>query len=281
MAFYTFTTRRDEATGQDEDVLYIDGILEVDRDWWLGGAQVIARDFRRSLGKLQDVTVYINSPGGDVMAGAEIYTALREHSEQGKGRVTVKVTGIAASAASVVAMAGDEVLMSPVAYMMIHNPWSAAVGNAKELRKQADALDVISEGLVSAYERRTGKTRDELMQLLDGETYMSAQTCVDEGFADGILYGEASAGDDGQRKTTAMMQAKNYGRQAVMAMLRLESLRDSNFSAEPKNADGRIKDSSAAPLEHEPEPAPDPQPDPDAAKRAEFAKRAAFMAKLF
>lgn len=253
MAFYTFTTRRDEATGQDEDVLYIDGILEVDRDWWLGGAQVIARDFRRSLGRLKDVIVYINSPGGDVMAGAEIYTALREHSEQGKGRVTVKVTGIAASAASVVAMAGDEVLMSPVAYMMIHNPWSAAVGNAKELRKQADALDVISEGLVNAYERRTGKTRDELMQLLDGETYMSAQTCVDEGFADGILYGEAPAGDDGQRKTTAMMQAKNYGRQAVMAMLR----------------------------EHEPEPAPEPQPDPDAAKRAEFAKRAAFMAKLF
>lgn len=254
MAFWTFTTRRDEETGQDESVLYIDGVLEVDRDWWVGGAQVIARDFRRSLGKLGDVTVYINSPGGDVMAGAEIYTALREHSEQGKGRVTVKVTGIAASAASVVAMAGDEILMSPVAYMMIHNPWSAAIGNAKELRRQADALDVISEGLINAYERRTGKSRDELMQLLDGETYMSAQTCVDEGFADGILYGDApaSAEDGGQRNTAAKMQARNYGRQAVMAMLQA----------------------------HEPQPTEPPQPDPEAGKRAEFARRAAFMAEV-
>ena len=249
MAFWTF---RSSTENPDDGVLQIDGVLTVEDDWWADGL-VVARNVRRHLERLRDVTVYINSPGGDVMAGSELYTALREHAEKGLGKVTVKVTGIAASAASVVAMAGDEILISPTAYMMIHNPWSAAVGNAKELRKQADALDVISEGLVNAYERRTGKTRDELMQLLDGETYMSAQTCVDEGFADGILYGEASAGDDGQRKTTAMMQAKNYGRQAVMAMLR----------------------------EHEPEPAPDPQPDPDAAKRAEFAKRAAFMAKLF
>ena len=221
--------------------------------WFTPEGVCIARDFRKALKGVKNVTVHINSPGGDVMAGAEIYSALREHSLNGKGRVKVIITALAASAASVVAMAGDEIQISPVAYMMIHNPWTWAVGDAKELRKAAKTLDVISEGLVNAYERRTGKTRDELMQLLDGETYMSAQTCVDEGFADGILYGEAPAGDDGQRKTTAMMQAKNYGRQAVMAMLR----------------------------EHEPEPAPEPQPDPDAAKRAEFAKRAAFMAKLF
>ena len=253
MAFYTFATRQDENTGQDEDVLYIDGVLEVDRDWWIDRAQVIARGFRRMLDRMKDLTVYINSPGGDVLAGAEIYTALREHSEKGKGKVTVKIMGIAASAASVVAMAGDEVLISPVAYMMIHNPLTdPGLSNARELRKQADTLDRISEGLINAYQLRTGKPRDELMRLLDGETYMSAQVCVDEGFADGILYGEALASDDGKRKPTAMMRAKDYGRQAVLAMLR----------------------------EHDPEPTPEPEPDPDAARRAEFARRAALMATM-
>lgn len=246
MSFWNW--RSDET---DNGILQIDGVLETEADWWGPDGQVIARNLRRRIERAKDVTVYINSPGGDVMAGAELYSALREHSAQGLGRVTVKVTGIAASAASIVAMAGDEILMSPVSYMMIHNPWTVSMGNARELRHQADVLDVISEGLISAYEKRTGKTRDEIRGLLEAETYMSAQTCVDEGFADGILWETPEKpADPAARQPAAKMQAKNYGRQAVMARLR----------------------------EHGAQPPADPE---EAARRAEIAKRAGIIAGLY
>ena len=249
-----FWTYRSDENNQENGVLQSDGVLEVEEDWWGPSGQVIARNIRRRIEQAKDLTVYINSPGGDVMAGAEIYTALREHSEQGLGRVTVKVTGLAASAASIVAMAGDEILMSPVSYMMIHNPWTALYGNAKELRKQADTLDIITEGLINAYERRTGKSRDELMQLLDAETYMSAQTCIDEGFADGMLWEEQQKpADPAARQTAAKMQSRDHGRQAVMAMLQAHG---AAVPAESPNAE-------------------------ESAKRADIAKRAAILAGIY
>ena len=251
MSFWTY---RNDEDNQENGVLQIDGVLEVERDWWGPSGQVIARNIRHRIEHAKDLTVYINSPGGDVMAGAELYTALREHSEKGLGRVIVKITGLAASAASIVAMAGDEILMSPVAYMMIHNPWTATLGNAKELRKQADTLDIISEGLINAYERRTGKGRDELMQLLDAETYMSAQTCIDEGFADGMLWEEQQKpADPAARQTAAKMQSRDHGRQAVMAMLQAHG---AAVPAESPNAE-------------------------ESAKRADIAKRAAILAGIY
>lgn len=255
MSFWNF---RNDDGNPDNGILQIDGVLSVEPDWWSMGGTVVARNIRRALSRVKDVTVYINSPGGDVMAGAEIYTALREHSSQGLGKVTVKISGIAASAASVVAMAGDEILMSPVAYMMIHNPLTEpGFANAKELRQQASVLDVISEGLMNAYQLRTGKTRDELAAMLEAETYMSAQTCVDQGFADGILYETPQQPADPKAKQPAtMMQAKNYTRKAVVAML---------------TAHG-------ATIPQEPNPAPSAD---EAAKRADIAKRAAIMAGLF
>ncbi len=255
MPFWNF--RNDESNPED-GVLQIDGVLSVEPDWWNTNGTVVARSIRRTLGRVKDVTVYINSPGGDVMAGAEIYTALREHSTQGLGKVTVKISGIAASAASVVAMAGDEILMSPVAYMMIHNPLTdPGLANAKELRKQASVLDVISEGLLSAYQLRTGKTRDELAAMLEAETYMSAQTCIDQGFADGLLYeAPEQPADPKAKQPTTMMQAKNYTRQAVMALLQ--------------------EHGAAMPQELTSAPTAD-----DAAKRADIAKRAAVVAGLF
>jgi len=179
-----------EAEQPGDGVLDIEGPIATDVFW---GDEVSSRKFRTALAGMRNVTVHINSPGGDVMAGAEIYSALREHSMNGLGRVTVIITALAASAASVVAMAGDEILISPVAYMMIHNPWSIAMGDAKEMRKAAKTLDEITEGLITAYQRRTGKTRDQLKRMLENETWMSAQTCVDEGFADGIWGGEIRA----------------------------------------------------------------------------------------
>lgn len=247
MAFWNY---RDDADSPGDGVLQIDGVLEVEFDWWQGSGQVIARNIRRQIDKARNLTVYINSPGGDVMAGAEIYTALREHSENGLGQVTVKVTGLAASAASIVAMAGDRILMSPVAYMMIHNPWTGTVGNAKELRHQADVLDVIGEGLITAYEKRTGKSRQEIMDLLDAETYMSAQTCIDEGFADGLMWEAEAAPETPQRATAARMQSRAFGRQAVMAQLETHG-------------------------------ATAPNPTPEAQERKRIAERAAFIASLY
>jgi ATP-dependent Clp protease protease subunit len=229
LPFYNFVYGADGANITDE--LYIDGEIARDASWWGTSGLVIARQFRRELAKCRDVTVWINSPGGDVFAGAEIYTALREH----RGKVTVKVMGIAASAASVIAMAGDEVLMSPVAYMMIHDPWTFAMGNAREMEHWADVLRELGEGLITAYVEKSGKSRDEIVELLATETYMSAQTCVDEGFADGLMeFGSSEGtGDSGQGGNAAwgssgmpraasptMMRFNRYGQAAVCAMVK-------------------------------------------------------------
>lgn len=215
----------EEKNGSRNGTIQIDGILEVFDSWWVDGI-VVASDVRAFINYCRDITVYINSPGGNVMAGAEIYTALREHSERNLGKITVKVTGIAASAASVVAMAGDEILMSPVAYMMVHNPLTdPGLANAKDLRKHAEVLDTIAEGIIAAYQRRTGKTRDELVEMLDAETYMSAQMCIDEGFADGMMWEDppVPAENGAGRGRATMLKARNYGREQIVAMLDMSS----------------------------------------------------------
>lgn len=207
---------RESAEGTQESGASADGILDIDGEivadagWFTSESAVVARDFRKALDGLRNVTVRINSPGGDVMAGAEIYSALREHSMNGHGRVRVEITALAASAASVIAMAGDEIYMYPTAYMMIHNPWTAAVGDAREMRRAARTLDVISEGLINAYEQRTGKNRDELKRMLENETWMSAGTCVEEGFADGVI-------GAGEKAAACLMSGKSHGAAEILA----------------------------------------------------------------
>jgi ATP-dependent Clp protease protease subunit len=212
----TFWNLRNDADSPEDGVLDIDGEIIAEEGWFTPDGACVAKDFRKALDGMRNVTVHINSPGGDVMAGAEIYSALKEHRLNGKGNVTVIITALAASAASIVAMAGDRILMHPVAYMMIHNPWTIAMGDAKELRKTAKTLDVISEGLISAYQVRTGKDREELKKLLDAETWMSAATCVEEGFADEI-YGAAGAAASLVRPTK--MSAKAHGVAEIAARL--------------------------------------------------------------
>ena len=209
-----FWNLRNDAEAPEDGVLDIDGEIIAEEGWFTPEGACIAREFRQALKGVKNVTVHINSPGGDVMAGAEIYSALKEHSMNGEGTVTVIVTALAASAASIVAMAGDRILMHPVAYMMIHNPWTIAIGDAKELRKTAKTLDVISEGLVTAYEQRTGKDRDELKRMLENETWMSAGTCVEEGFADEILGGETRAA------ALCRMSGKAHGVQEIAARMK-------------------------------------------------------------
>nr|WP_285856900.1 head maturation protease, ClpP-related [Mesobacillus subterraneus] len=132
----------------------------------------------------QDLTVWIDSYGGSVFAGASIYNALKEH----KGKVIVKVDSKAMSAASVIAMAGDEIHMSPVAVMMIHNPLIGTYGDMHELRRVADILDTIKDSIINAYVTKTGKTPEEISSMMDDETWMSANVAVKNGFADSVLY---------------------------------------------------------------------------------------------
>ena len=130
-----------------------------------------------------DITIWLNSPGGDCVAAAQIYNMLMDY----KGSVTVKIDGIAASAASVIAMAGTKVLMSPVSMMMLHNPMTIAYGNSDEMQKAIEMLQEVKESIINAYEIKTGLSRAKLSHLMDAETWMDANKAVELGFADGIL----------------------------------------------------------------------------------------------
>lgn len=130
-----------------------------------------------------DITVWINSPGGDCVAAAQIYNMLTQY----KGNVTVKIDGIAASAASVIAMAGNKVLMSPVSMMMIHNPATVAFGDHAEMQKAIDMLAEVKESIINAYVIKTGLSRSKLSHLMDAETWMDANKAVELGFADDII----------------------------------------------------------------------------------------------
>lgn len=130
-----------------------------------------------------DITVWINSPGGDCVAAAQIYNMLMDYP----GNVTVKIDGIAASAASVVAMAGTKVLVSPVSMLMIHNPATIAFGDTAEMQKAIAMLDEVKESIINAYEIKTGLSRAKLSRLMDAETWMDAHSAVELGFADGIM----------------------------------------------------------------------------------------------
>jgi len=187
--FWKFKNTVDES-GQETGSLWIKGDIVDDHSTWLyewfeedcASPNVFREELADFAGK--DLTVFIDSYGGSVFAGASIYNALKEH----EGKVTVKIDGKAMSAASVIAMAGDAILMSPLAVMMIHNPLTGVTGDQHELRKAADVLDEIKESIVNAYQIKTGRTRADISAMMDNETYMSANLAVQEGFADMVLY---------------------------------------------------------------------------------------------
>lgn len=153
-----------------------------------------------------NITVWINSPGGDCIAAAQIYNMLLDY----KGSVTVKIDGIAASAASVIAMAGTKVIMSPVSMLMIHNPMTMASGDTSEMEKAIAMLGEIKESIINAYERKTGMSRAKLSHLMDAETWMDAGKAVELGFADEILARDGN---------TANAEAVLYSENAVSRRL--------------------------------------------------------------
>lgn len=179
--------------GADEATLFLTDPIDSETNWFED--VVTHNEFRAELMMHQgeDIRVVINSPGGDVFAGADIYTMLREHN----GRVTTEISGIAASAAATVFMAGDERLASPVGYLMIHNPWAVAMGNSRELQAQAKVLDVLREGMIAAYMERFNGPREQLEELLDAETYMTARQAMDYGFVTGLTVTHVHPATDG------------------------------------------------------------------------------------
>lgn len=150
------------------------------------------------------VTIWINSPGGDCVAAAQIYNMLMDYP----GDVTVKIDGIAASAASVIAMAGTRVQMSPVSLMMIHNPLTVAMGDSEEMRKAIQLLDEVKESILNAYEIKTGLSRARLSHLMDAETWMNAKKAVELGFCDEIMFQNEAA-------TAAPEDSFTFSRRAV------------------------------------------------------------------
>ena len=166
----------------EENELYFEGPISTES--WLGD-EITPALFRDELAKVSgDLTVWINSPGGDCISASQIYTMLKNH----KSKVTVKIDGIAASAASVVAMAGDETWISPTGYLMIHNPMTCAAGNKADMEKAIALLDEIKEGIINAYEEKTHLSRSKIAKMMDEETWINARKAKQLGFVDGILF---------------------------------------------------------------------------------------------
>ncbi|EPM6712391.1 head maturation protease, ClpP-related [Listeria innocua] len=175
---------KNQASEQEERVLELYGTI-AEESWF--DDDVTPQMFRNELfsGK-GPITLWINSPGGDCIAASQIYTMLMDYPDE----VTVKIDGIAASAASVIAMAGTKVLMAPTALMMIHNPATITMGDHEDMKRAIEMLDEVKESIINAYEIKTGVSRIKLSHLMDAETWMNANKAIELGFADDVLKDE-------------------------------------------------------------------------------------------
>jgi len=185
---------RNTDTGENE--LRIDGPITMEQgfwDWLFDKPDRSATGLEKAIKSFngKDITVWINSNGGECFAASVIYTALKNY----KGKVTIKIDGTAISAASVIAMAGDEILMSPTSVMMIHNPLTVAQGEVKDMQKAIEILTEVKDSILNAYVKKTNKSRDEISAMMDSEKWMSADTAIELGFADGKLFDESQNDD--------------------------------------------------------------------------------------
>lgn len=174
-------------------ILYLDG--EISDDTWFGD-EVTPGIFQDELNSGKgNITLWINSPGGDVFAASQIYNMLMEYPYE----VNVKIDALAASAASVIAMAGTKICMSPVAMLMIHNPATVAIGDSKDMQKAINMLTEVKESIINAYEIKSGLSRNKISNLMDAETWMNAKEAKRLGFADEILFAD---GDESSEKNS-------------------------------------------------------------------------------
>ncbi len=223
------------ATTDDDNTITMFEVIG--EDWWTGGGVTAKRISAalRSIGK-NDVTVKINSPGGDMFEGIAIYNLLRSHP----AKVTVEVLGWAASAASIIAMAGDDIRMGLGSFMMVHNAWGVVIGNRHDMRDSAELFDGFDGAIADIYEARTGMKRADIEKLMDAETFMGPSEAVKNGFADvvddGIEVGtgEAKNMDRGllaRRQTEAALARAGFTRDK-----RSELLLEMGVSAAPRDA---------------------------------------------
>lgn len=165
-------------------VLRLEGPIDSESFW---GNEITPQDFRDELyAEDGDITLWINSPGGNVFSAAEIYTMIRDYPYN----VTVRIASIAASAASVIAMAGNTVQMSPTALLMLHDPSTIAMGNTRDMEKAITTLNEVKESIINAYAAKTGLSRGKISKLMSDETWINAKKAVELGFADVILFDE-------------------------------------------------------------------------------------------
>lgn len=215
--FWKWTERKfKNALGEEqiERVLTLRGTI-AEESWF--GDEATPDVFREELNSGKgDITVWINSPGGDCFAAAQIYNMLQNY----KGKVTVKIDGLAASAASVIAMSGDEVLMSPVSMMMIHNPATNVYGDHFEMKKTIDMLEEVKASIINAYRLKSGISRKKLSELMDSETWMDATKAKELGFIDGIIGNKAGDGEDEEEEK----QVGNQAPEAVFFSRKVQNL---------------------------------------------------------
>lgn len=208
--FWNWTSGQETEAGNR--VLHLDGVIA--ESTWLDD-DITPALFKDELNEGRGpITVWINSVGGDCIAAAQIYNMLAEYP----GEVTVKIDGIAASAASVIAMAGDTVLMSPVSTMMIHNPATLAIGDHTDMEKAIDMLGAVKDSIINAYERKTHLSRHEISRMMDSETWMDARKAVELGFADGVIppaSGFQSTNDDVGEKPGMLFSQRRVDRELV------------------------------------------------------------------
>jgi ATP-dependent Clp protease protease subunit len=189
--------------------LYLEGVI-AEESWFAD--DVTPAMFKEELYSGDGpITLHINSPGGDCFAASQIYTMLMEYPHD----VTVQIDGMAASAASVIAMAGTRVQMSPTSMMMIHNPFTMAMGDSEEMRKAIQLLDEVKESIINAYEIKTGQSRTKLSHLMDSETWMNAWKAKELGFCDEVMFAE------GDQPDTKNVSGFSYARKTAAAENRL------------------------------------------------------------
>lgn len=191
----------------------------IGEDWWTGGGVTAKRisGALRAIGE-KDVTVKINSPGGDMFEGIAIYNLLRSHP----AKVTIEVLGWAASAASIIAMAGDEIRMGLGTFMMVHNAWGVVVGNRHDMREAATLFDGFDAAIADIYEARTGIKRKDIVALMDAETFMGPSEAVKNGFADVVDDGIAGTASETKNMDRGLMAR----RQTEAALARAGFSRD-------------------------------------------------------
>ena len=184
-----FWTWKNQAGEESERVLELYGTI-AEESWF--DDDVTPQMFRDELfAGSGDVVIWLNSPGGDCIAASQIYSMLMDY----KGNVTVKIDGVAASAASVIAMAGTRVLMAPTALMMIHNPATVAFGDHEDMQKAIEMLEEVKESIINAYEIRTNLSHTQLSHMMDETTWMNAKKAIELGFADDLLKDEKLSAD--------------------------------------------------------------------------------------